>query len=77
MRFYSTGEAAQKLGVSRDSLFNALRKGAPDAGNRMGGRRVFSETEVEKLAAWYRMREMMRSGIFGRDNGGALDESLV
>ncbi len=77
MLFYSTGEAAQKLGVSRDSLFNALRKGAPDAGNRMGGRRVFSETDVEKLAAWYKTRGMMRNGIFGRDDGGAFDEGLV
>ncbi|MDR1613852.1 MAG: hypothetical protein LBT97_13895 [Planctomycetota bacterium] len=54
MRIYSTGEAAAKLGVSRDSLLTAImRSGAPDAGQRCGGRRYFSEDDIEKLVRWY------------------------
>lgn len=77
MKFYSTGEAAGKIGVTRDSLFNALRKGAPDAVRRMGGRRMFSEAEVERLAAWFKVREMIRKGAIHAGSGGILDESLV
>ncbi|MDR1611521.1 MAG: hypothetical protein LBT97_01930 [Planctomycetota bacterium] len=54
MRIYSTGEAAEKLGVNRDSLLTAiLRSGAPDAKHRCGGRRYFSEDDIKKLAQWY------------------------
>ncbi len=50
MRMYSTGETAKRLGVTRDSLHAALRTTAPDAENRIGNRRVFTEEEVERLA---------------------------
>lgn len=64
MRIYSSGEVAKKLGVSRDSLFGALKSGAPDTTYRMGGRRVFTETEVQRLAEWYKTREMARKGDY-------------
>ncbi len=62
MKIYSTGEAAGIIGVTRDSLFAALKKGAPDAQFRMGGRRVFTEEEVSRLAAWYEERRRRRDG---------------
>ena len=77
MRFYSTGEAAKKLGVSRDSLFSALRTGAPDTKNRIGGRRIFSETEVNSLEAWYKTRDMMKDGTMSRESGVKLDENRM
>lgn len=77
MRFYSTGEAAKKLGVSRDSLFAALRTGAPDTKNRIGGRRIFSETEVNSLEAWYKTRDMMKNGSFSPESGGKLNEGSL
>ena len=64
MRIYSSGEVAKKLGVSRDSLFGALKSGAPDTAHRLGGRRVFTEAEVERLAEWYKAREMARKGDY-------------
>lgn len=62
MKFYSTGEAAKAVGVTRDSLFGALKNGAPDAASRMGGRRFFTEDEVAKLAEWYGRRQRIRDG---------------
>jgi hypothetical protein len=60
---YSSGEAARKIGVTRDSLFAALKAGAPDAAIRIGSRRVFTEVEVEQLAAWYDRRWKIRDGL--------------
>ena len=60
MRMYSTGETAKRLGVTRDSLHAALRTDAPDAANRIGNRRVFTEEEVERLAAWFERRRKRR-----------------
>lgn len=77
MRFYSTGEAAKKIGVSRDSLFAALRTGAPDTKNRIGGRRIFSEIEVNSLEAWYKTRDMMKNGTMSRETGGRIDEGRM
>ncbi len=66
MAFYSTGEAAKQLGVTRDSLFNAIRKGAPDATNRIGNRRVFTDEEVKRLEAWFDYRRKVRDGLLRR-----------
>ena len=63
MRIYSSGEAAKRLGVSRDSLFGALRNGAPDAESRIGNRRAFTDAEIEKLAEWYERRRLLRDGF--------------
>ena len=63
MRMYSTGETAKLLGVTRDSLHAALRTTAPDAANRIGNRRVFTEEEVKVLAKWYERRERIRDGL--------------
>lgn len=60
MQMYSTGEAAKLLGVTRDSLHAALRTTAPDAANRIGNRRVFTEEEVKRLAAWFERRRKLR-----------------
>jgi DNA-binding transcriptional MerR regulator len=57
---YSTGETAKRLGVTRDSLHAALRTTAPDAENRVGNRRVFTEEEVERLAEWFERRRKRR-----------------
>ncbi len=66
MAFYSTGEAAKRIGVTRDSLFNAIRKGAPDAMNRTGNRRLFTEEEVNRLEAWYDHKWKVRDGKLRR-----------
>jgi uncharacterized protein (UPF0216 family) len=63
MRIYSSGEAAKRLGVTRDSLFSALKAGAPDAELRTGSRRVFTETELERLAEWFERRRQIRYGL--------------
>ncbi len=54
-KMYSTGEAAQQLGLSRDALMFALRNsGAPEPQTgRPGGRRIFSEADVERLRKWF------------------------
>lgn len=77
MNFYSTGEAAKKIGVSRDSLFGALKNGAPDSEIRIGGRRVFTEPEIERLADWYDAREKARHGIFRPDERGDAHDRLA
>ncbi len=63
MRMYSTGETAKRLGVTCDSLHAALRTTAPDAENRIGNRRVFTEEEVERLAEWFERRRKIRDGL--------------
>lgn len=63
MRMYSTGETAKLLGVTRDSLHAALRTTAPDAENRVGNRRIFTEEEVERLAEWFEHRNNVRDGL--------------
>jgi DNA-binding transcriptional MerR regulator len=60
MKFYSTGETAKRLGVTRDSLHAALRTTAPDAATRIGNRRVFTEDEVGRLASWFERRRKRR-----------------
>ena len=62
MHMYSTGETAKRLGVTRDSLHAALRTTAPDAENRIGNRRVFTEEEVGRLAEWFERRRKIRDG---------------
>lgn len=53
--FLTTGEAAHRLGISRDKLMFALRSsGAPEPRTgRLGGRRIFSEEDVERLRKWF------------------------
>ena len=63
MCIYSTGEAAKRIGVTRDSLFGALKNGAPDAELRIGNRRIFTEDEVERLEEWFERRRMIRDGL--------------
>lgn len=63
MKLYSTGEAAKAVGVTRDSLFGAFKNGAPDAANRVGGRRYFTDEEVKRLAEWYKHRRGVRDGL--------------
>lgn len=62
MTMYSTGEVAKRLGVTRDAIFSALISGAPDAAVRVGNRRIFTEEEVGKLAAWFERRRKIRDG---------------
>lgn len=63
MQLYSTGEAAQQLCMTRDSLFAALKAGAPDAANRIGSRRVFTKEEVADLRKWFERRRLIRDGF--------------
>lgn len=49
--------------VPRDSLFGALKNGAPDAASRVGGRRYFTGEEVRNLAEWYKHRRGVRDGL--------------
>lgn len=63
MRMYSTGETAKLIGVTRDSLHAALRTTAPDAENRIGNRRAFTDDEVEQLRMWFDRRAKIRDGL--------------
>lgn len=53
---FSTGEAALALGVSRDSLVAALRAGAPEPKQRVGGRRMFSSHDIDQVRSWFASR---------------------
>ena len=56
-RWYSTGEVARLLGLSRDALISALRYGAPEPTvPRAGGRRVFTAADVARLREWLAAR---------------------
>lgn len=61
-RLCSTGEAADVLGISRDSLIAALRAGAPDTQTRIAGRRMFSQDDLECLRKWFAERGRMTKG---------------
>ena len=63
MHMYSSGEAAKRIGVTRDSLFAAIKAGAPDAALRIGSRRVFTEVELERLTEWFERRRQIRDGL--------------
>jgi hypothetical protein len=76
MMMFSTGETARRLGVTRDSLHAALRAGAPDAAFRAGNRRLFTEIEVERLAAWFERRRKIRDGLI-RPWGGGDDAGIA
>ena len=76
MKMYSTGEAAKQVGVTRDSLFAALKGGAPDAANRVGNRRIFTQEEVDRLAAWFDYRWKVRDGKIRRgENADAISSA--
>lgn len=62
---FSTGEAALALGVSRDSLVAALRAGAPEPKQRVGGRRLFSPQDIDRVRSWFasRGRALTASGL--------------
>jgi hypothetical protein len=49
--------------VTRDSLHAALKANAPDSATRIGNRRVFTEEEVARLAAWFERRRKIRDGL--------------
>ena len=55
-RWFSTGEAAAALGITRDALLAALRAGAPEPGMRLAGRRVFGREDLAQLTAWFAAR---------------------
>jgi hypothetical protein len=40
-----------------------LRTTAPDAANRIGNRRVFTEEEVDRLAEWFDRKRKIRDGL--------------
>lgn len=62
-KFFTTGEAAAKLGLSRDKLMFALRiSGAPEPeAGRLGGRRMFSAEDIERLRKWFATRGKLAS----------------
>lgn len=53
MAMYATGTAAAKLGLTRDSLQYHLRTSAPKVGNLYGGRRLFTDSDIEVLRTWF------------------------
>jgi DNA-directed RNA polymerase specialized sigma24 family protein len=52
-KFFSAGEAARMLGVSRDTIQNAIRGGAPDSSLRVAGKRAFTQEDVNALRRWF------------------------
>jgi hypothetical protein len=55
-QWFSTGEAAAALGITRDALYAALRAGAPESQFRLAGRRVFGQRDLERLRQWFAAR---------------------
>lgn len=56
MGLLSTGEAAARLGITRDALLYAFRSGAPEPDRWVGGRRVFDYPDLYELALWFKER---------------------
>jgi excisionase family DNA binding protein len=48
-KFYTTGEAAKAIGVSRQSLQTWIAEGKVDAPKMIGNTRVWSQKQVDKL----------------------------
>ena len=53
---FSTGEAANAFGITRDALVAALRAGAPEPAVRLAGRRVFDKEDLRRLRGWFGKR---------------------
>lgn len=68
--WFSTGSAAEALGISRDALFAALRAGAPEPQIRLAGRRVFGQEDLARLGEWFAARGRVVSMQDGRCRGG-------
>jgi len=47
------------LGISRDALLAALRSGAPEPANRVGGRRLFSSEDLQSLSQRFAAKTKM------------------
>lgn len=54
--WYSSGEAAEALGISRDALLTAFRSGAREPSSRVGGRRLYSEADLRAVSEWFQKR---------------------
>jgi len=61
-QWYSSGEAAESLDITRDALVAALRAGAPEASLRLAGRRVFGQEDLARLRDWFAARGRVVSG---------------
>jgi DNA-binding transcriptional MerR regulator len=49
-KLFSTGEVATRLNIRRYQLLYLLENGkVPEAGNRISGRRAFTEAEVQAI----------------------------
>lgn len=60
---YSSGEAAARGGMTRDALLHALRMGAPEPKTpRVGGRRMFSDADIERICKWRASRRRVPVG---------------
>ena len=68
---FSTGEAAEALGLTRDSLLSAIRAGAPDASQSAGGRRLFTENDLFEIFDWSlpRPRQFGWPSVNGKELG--------
>lgn len=52
MEFFSSGQAARELGISRWRLTYLIESGqVPEAARRFAGRRMFTREEVQHIAA--------------------------
>ena len=63
--WFSTGEAAVALGISRDALVAAMRAGAPEPPIRLAGRRVFGKEDMIRLRRWFESRGRVLTGSRG------------
>lgn len=65
-QWFSTGETANELGISRDALVAALRAGAPEPQMRLAGRRVFGTEDLQRLRRWFEARgRILSRGVPG------------
>ena len=53
-KFYTTGQAAQAIGVSRQTLQTWIAEGKVDAPKIIGNTRVWNQTQVNELKRYRR-----------------------
>jgi hypothetical protein len=76
MLVYTMTGAAKELEkkgfrVTRDVIYQAIQVGAPKGSVEFGARCGFLQSDIEKLAEWFSVREAKRRGRRGQSLGVA------
>lgn len=61
MMLRSTGELAKHLGISRDSLANAVQLGAVRPPKKVGGKYVWNEEDLNRAKRYFKIKKLARA----------------